>query len=121
MDFRQTHRLALVYFVGAALSAFPQSSAADEPNLLGLPAKAFSKGGTVMLCGGGALPEEVYEEFVRLAGGKQARIILIPSAYPYDGPEHLQRAFGGWSNYAVASFEFLHTDEPDEADSDIFA
>ena len=57
------------------------ANAAD--NVLGLPRDAFANNGSLVIVGGGRVPEAVYDEFVRLAGGKQARIVIIPSAYAY--------------------------------------
>jgi cyanophycinase len=53
--------------------------AADNP--FGMPTpEANARPGCVMLHGGGkGLADEVREEFVRLAGGKDARIVLLPS------------------------------------------
>lgn len=79
-------------------------------------------GGCVMLCGGGELPDAVYDEFIRIAGGRRARIVLIPSAHPYDDVKQLSDRFSTWKNYDVTSFDFLHTDDPDEAnDADFVA
>ena len=89
-------------------------------NVFGLPEATTSTAGSVILGGGGTLDEEVYEEFIARAGGKSARIVLIPSAYPYDDLAHLRRAFGGWRNYDITRFDFLHTDDPEVADSPKF-
>ena len=119
---RVTVRRVSVGLVLAAASLFVATRmlTAAEDNLLGLPSKAVPHGGSVMICGGGELPDEVYDEFVRLAGGRQARLVLIPSAYPYDDRAHIERAFRGWKEYEVASFDFLDTDDPEEADDDEF-
>ncbi len=96
--------------------------AQEKSNLLGLPLKSMVTGGSVMLCGGGDLPDAVCDEFVRLAGGRRARLILIPSAHPFDGPEQMRNRFSGWQDYDVTSFEFLDTDNPEEAnDADFIA
>jgi cyanophycinase len=67
------------------------------------------------------LPDAVYDEFVRIAGGKQARLVLIPSAYNYGSLSRIRSAFGGWRDYEVASFDFLHTDDREEANTARFA
>ena len=53
--------------------------AKDSP--FGLPAaQDENRPGSVMLHGGGqGLDDEIRQEFVRLAGGKDARILLMPS------------------------------------------
>jgi cyanophycinase len=97
-----------------------ESVSYDSHNVFALPRGAVEAGGRLVIGGGGDLPDSVYDEFVRLAGGKKARIVLIPSAYPYDDMAHVRRAFGGWREYDVQSFDFLHTDEPEEADEHEF-
>ncbi len=101
-----------------------ERAAASQPtlaaNVLGLPQGAMSGGGTLMVCGGGALPEEVYDEFVKLAGGPKSRLVLIPSAHPYEG-EALAYRFNGWLQYPTQSFHFLHAATREEAESEDFA
>jgi cyanophycinase len=100
----------------------PQASAPDArlPNVLGLPAKAVESKGTLLVAGGGTTPNEVYDEFVRLAGGSKARIVLIPSAYDWDGLEQVRQHFSAWLSYRVADFRFLDTDSRETANSDAF-
>lgn len=87
-----------------------------------MPIRAMATGGTVMLCGGGELSDAIYDEFVRIAGGRKARIILIPSGQPFEDADQLEARFAGWRDYEVTSFEFLDTDDPDEAnDADFVA
>lgn len=90
---------------------------APEENVFGLPHAAMDRGGALVLHGGGEHIDDVCNEFVRIAGGKKARLVLIPSAYPFDDDESYSDAYEGWKNYDVTSFDFLHTDDPDEADS----
>ncbi|WP_254513597.1 cyanophycinase [Anatilimnocola floriformis] len=90
-------------------------------NVLGLPQGAMAGGGTLMVCGGGALPEEVYDEFVRLAGGPKSRLVLIPSAHPYESAEEMRARFNGWLDYPTASFHFLDAATREEAESEEFA
>ncbi len=100
----------------------PKKLAADALiNVLGLPTGAVSAGGSLMICGGGSLPEEVYDEFVRLAGGERSRLVLIPSAHPYEDQDELACRFNGWRQYPVNSFGFLHTTSRAEAETEEFA
>lgn len=43
-------------------------------------AKPAVAGGSLFIVGGGALPEELRTKFVELAGGKQAKIVVVPTA-----------------------------------------
>jgi cyanophycinase len=107
--------------------------AAAEDNVLGLPKPHdVARPGALMLHGGGRITDDAFDRFIALAGGKGARIVLVPSAgyrpSDYDTKEQfiavLQRRFGSWvrlvSTGRVAGFEFLYTDDPDEADNAAF-
>jgi cyanophycinase len=91
-----------------------------DDNIFGLPDGAIQQHGALVVGGGGVLPDAIYEEFVKLAGGSAARIVLVPSAYEFEDLSHIHRAFDGWKVYQVESFDFLHTDDLDEATSEEF-
>jgi cyanophycinase len=88
----------------------------DPLNVFGLPTGAVQAGGKLFIGGGGDLPDYVIERFIELAGGCNARIVVIPSAHPYEDKDDLLETFSGWRSFRVSSFDFLHTDEPNEAD-----
>ena len=123
--FMRAALVALLVFTGNVIrennsqAADPVPATAAEqaaaPNVLGLPQGAISGGGTLMVCGGGALPEEVYDEFVKLAGGPKSKLVLIPSAHPYENVEALNYRFNGWLQYPTESFHFLHAATREEA------
>jgi cyanophycinase len=105
---------------GALASLVALTAHAGEPaaeNVFGLSDSAVRQAGALVIAGGGHLSDDIYDEFVRLAGGRSARLILIPSAYPYGDLARIRRAFGGWREYSVVSFDFLHTDNRQEADT----
>ena len=104
-----------------------------EESILGLPApRDASRPGAVMLHGGGEFTNDAFARFVELAGGQQARIVLVPSAgyrrADYDGQDQfaaaLRRRFSSWVGLAstgrVKDFEFLATDNPEDADDAAF-
>ena len=77
----------------------------------------------LVICGGGGLPESARREFVRLAGGPKARIVVIPTA-----SERRRRAGAGlaefiepWTKRGVASVILLHTRSRAKADEPGFA
>ena len=76
--------------------------------------------GALVVCGGGRMPEEVYQEFLLLAGGKNAHIVHIPSAYAFSSMSAVRNRYSGWLSYDVASFTFLDTADRDEADTEAF-
>jgi cyanophycinase len=128
-------RVALALLVlGVAVC---QSRAADNPFGLPLP-RDENRVGAVMLHGGGrGLNDEIRQEFVRLAGGKRARITLMPSdmcqrakdadgnplpdgesVADYESRLSTPREYGRWvalrETGQVADFQFLYRDEADD-------
>lgn len=108
-------------------------AASGAEMILGNPAPSDpKKPGALMLHGGGAISDEVFERFVELAGGKEARIVLVPCAgyrpADYDTEEEyldaLRSRFGAWVRLQrsgrVRSFTFLYTDDPEDSDRAAF-
>ncbi|MBC8114597.1 MAG: Type 1 glutamine amidotransferase-like domain-containing protein [Candidatus Saccharimonas sp.] len=114
--------LLIVTLLGAS-----RTSRAEE-SLLGLPQpQNTNRPGCVVLHGGGLITQDVFDRFVELAGGKNARIVLIPSAgyrladYP-DMKSYratLASRYSSWVQLKidgrVADFRFLTTDNPNDA------
>jgi cyanophycinase len=111
----------------------PKPGANPDATILGLVPPHVANGpGAVLLHGGGYVTDAVFHRFVQLAGGKQARIVLVPSA-GY-GPrraesrgqflKRMKHRFSSWARLLAAKqiqkLEFLHTDDPDDADEPAF-
>lgn len=107
--------------------------AAAEESAIGLPAPLDpQRPGSVMLHGGSTITEDAFERFVELAGGRDARIVLVPCAgyrrADYRSEAQYQQAlryrFSSWVDLATAgqirSFRFLYTDTPDDAERGAF-
>lgn len=103
---------ATLVSLGIAFTCHAQS----PENPLGMI--AGQKPGALVICGGGRLNEDVYQEFLRLAGGEDARIVHVPSAYNFSSAAAMRSRYSGWLGYKVASFAFLDAKDRDEADSD---
>jgi cyanophycinase len=116
--------VSLVFLSGACLA---------QENPLGLPTpRDPRRPGAVLLHGGGPITGEVFNRFVDLAGGASARIVLVPSAgyCPRDyGSEQefynvISRRYSSWAGLVgrgyAASFTFLYTDDPDDANDPEF-
>ena len=119
--------------VGLLLASHSASLAQSPNNLLGMPEPLVpGKMGALLLHGGGAINDQTFERFVQLAGGKKARIVFVPSAgfrrgwYTSDAEmvADLSNRYSSWARLAerkqVESFEFLFTDDPDDADDPKF-
>ena len=77
--------------------------------------------GTLMLGGGNLQDLSIFERFVDLAGGPDARIVVIPTA---GGQESYDRYWGGLSVFRRAgarNLYVLHTYDPEVADTPAFA
>lgn len=77
--------------------------------------------GAIIVAGGGNLHDGIYEEFVRLAGGADARIVLIPTAGAEDGSHDGWTAVEELKRVGVEQVEVLHTRSRRVADLTAFA
>jgi cyanophycinase len=79
---------------------------AGEPLLQ--PAEPLT--GKLVICGGGMIPEPVYRRFVDLAGGPNARLVIIPTASEYAESSDLQTRFETlFAGYGVRKVQMFHT------------
>jgi cyanophycinase len=101
--------LAMVTWVGAS-----SGQTCDRP-CVGPPR------GAVIAAGGGDLDDRVYEEFVRMAGGPSARIVLIPTAGAEFGSHDGWTAIERLRAAGVERLEVLHTRSRSVADLPAFA
>jgi cyanophycinase len=81
--------------------------------------------GSLVIVGGGSLPEAVRARFVELAGGKEAKIVVIPTASEtaeatLADAEKKEKLLAGWKAAGAASVEALHTRSNHEANRDAF-
>jgi cyanophycinase len=71
--------------------------------------------GSLVMVGGGGMPVPIRDRFLELAGGKHAKLVVIPTAsLKADVPEQL-RSFGYWKSQDVASCILMHTRKRDLA------
>jgi cyanophycinase len=90
------------------------------PALLGAQTKVGPARGTVIVVGGGAMGPEVYQEFIKSAGGPNALIVVVPTAggdsvYTQDAP-----STRGWKTAGAKNIYVYHTKDRKLADSDSF-
>ncbi|MCA9042818.1 MAG: cyanophycinase [Planctomycetaceae bacterium] len=86
---------------------------ADEP-------KIGPANGSLVIVGGGAMGEKIRERFIELAGGKDAHIVVIPTA---SGEEEFTPRNSGeqmWKSMGVKHVTMLHTYDREIADTDEF-
>ncbi len=84
--------------------------------------------GSLVIAGGGQLDGTgIVERFIALAGGPDAKIVIVPTAggnrgrdgalIPYDA----QRVLASWKARGLTNVHMLHTHDPQVADQDAFA
>ena len=103
-------------FLRAAMLAFslaPSLSRADSP-----AARIDAGGirGALVICGGGALPDSITREFVRLAGGDRARLVVVPTASARADEDGGASLVSLWRSRGVAEVVALHTRSRERAD-----
>ena len=87
---------------------------ASPPEKVPVPRPA-SRGGALVICGGGEIPEPVRDRFLELAGGPQARIVVIPTAgHIADGPS-VNTVLDPWKAKGAASVQLVHTRSREQA------
>jgi cyanophycinase len=110
----------LVLCGAAAQTHGPRAQAGSQ---LPAPTQARPGGtardGALVLVGGGSLPETVRQRFLELAGGKDARLVIIPSASAQ--PNAAQRSYDFWKTVKAKWVRVLHTTCRCDADEPGFA
>jgi cyanophycinase len=86
-----------------------------------LPGPAAPIQGSLVICGGAALPPEVIQRFIELAGGPNARLVVVPTASGVaEIPDELEPRIAIWRQQQVKELTFLHTRSPDIANETEF-
>ncbi len=76
-------------------------------------------GGTLMIAGGGELPDRVQRQFVEMAGGEKAKLVIIPGVYVEDS--FVKMYFDEWNSCGPASVHVLNASSAEEANKPEFA
>ncbi|MEQ8330132.1 MAG: cyanophycinase [Longimicrobiales bacterium] len=77
--------------------------------------------GAVLAAGGGDLGAAIFDRFLELAGGADARIVLIPTAGAEDGSHDAWTALEALRDAGATSIEVLHTRNRNVADLEAFS
>lgn len=108
--------------VWVLLSSIAVAARGDEAPKYG-PAK-----GTLIIVGGGSLKDTgILETFLRLAGGKDARLVVVPTAGGNKNADGRVRVYDAdkvvapWKNRGFKHVRMLHTHDPKVADTEEFA
>jgi cyanophycinase len=87
------------------------------------PAVAFlmSSRGTLVICGGGHVSDDVISEFIEAAGGEQARLVVITTASETADSDEIEEELGFWRSKKPARLTVLHTRSRETANDPEFA
>ena len=77
--------------------------------------------GTLLIVGGGNLSDSILIKFIELAGGKDAPIVVIPTAEGIDKYDESSGGAGKMRKLGAARVTILHTYSTDTANSEAFA
>lgn len=93
-----------------------------EPNTVPVPFEIREGVATLFILGGGVTCQVMYDEYFRIAGGKDARVIHIPSSTrTFEEIPDLREYYYEFYEQNPASFEFLHTYDRAVAENPKFA
>jgi cyanophycinase len=76
--------------------------------------------GTLVMVGGGSIPDSVFDAFVKRAGGDDARLVVIPTASDDADKQPAANAIKIWQKRGVANVTVLHTHFRSEANDPAF-
>ena len=112
---RATRRWPLLgLFVGAAIAcASPARAAAQVP-------RVGPENGALVVVGGAMASEDIYRRFIELAGGPNARIVLVPTAAGDDEYDDSYAGMDAWREHGARNLTILHTTDPTIADTEDF-
>jgi cyanophycinase len=77
--------------------------------------------GSLVICGGGKLPDLVLNRFIDLAGGPLARIVVITTASEFADSPQADVLVEFWKRQQLAGFNVLHTRSRDTANDPKFS
>jgi cyanophycinase len=76
--------------------------------------------GALVIVGGGSIPAAAYEEFVKLAGGAKARLVVIPTASEAADQKDQAYFSESWKKRGVGAVSVLHTRSKEKANDPAF-
>ncbi|MGL6072711.1 MAG: cyanophycinase [Fimbriiglobus sp.] len=102
--------LSVISVIALSLSAWAEA-----------PKEQVALPGSLVIVGGGGIPDSVRDEFFRLAGGAKAKIVVIPTASAdADKLDQAASFLERWQKLKPASVVLLHTRDKKTADTDAF-
>ena len=119
-----SYRVILSVLTFCGVVAMPHTLFSTEQQAVADSSLQLNAPGTLFICGGGNLPGKVMERFIEIAGGPNARIVLVSSA-SYYADHDIHSRLSGWydrlADNCIASVDVLHTRSRAEADTPEFS
>jgi cyanophycinase len=105
------HRTRPILFALAVFATLTLGVRAEEP----------ATPGSLVIVGGGGIPDSVRAKFMTLAGGKAARMVIIPTASSAaDSKEEEEGYLEPWRKYTPARLTLLHSRSREQANDPVF-
>jgi cyanophycinase len=119
---RIAHRRRLAASLAGLLLGLSPTAVLAQQKIDKPPARPVEKevSGSLVIVGGGLLPDTIRERFLELAGGKKGRLVVIPTASKWVDQTRISRSFNYWKAQGLASVSLLHTLDPKAADDPSF-
>lgn len=95
-----------------SISSTPTELPKAKPEITTGPEK-----GSLVIVGGGRLPDEIVKRFVDLAGGSEAKIVAIPTALGRDAYDNNAGSANTFRKFGAKNVVVLHTNDKEEANS----
>jgi len=89
-----------------------------EPFPAEQPRTPHVENGTLFIIGGGGTPRGLMDQFVKAAGGDEAKLVYVPCLESESTSRRDQRLIRQWNQMGVQSASILHTKDRAKADSD---
>jgi cyanophycinase len=108
-------------FVSALALLFLPLSARSQPAFPPPKEPAQAISGALVIVGGGSVPDSVHAAFMKLAGGSNAKLVIIPTASESADKLDKDKYLESWKKRGPASVVVLHTRSKETAnDADFF-
>ncbi len=87
-----------------ATAAEPKSEPPPQPRVAANPIP-----GSLVIVGGGGMPEVIRDRFLELAGGRKGKLVVIPTASELADATNTYRGFAFWQSQGLSSVSLLNT------------
>ncbi len=116
---RAARNVAAVVLLLAAME--PKESRGQTSEAVSPELAAFGpEQGSLVICGGGILPESLRKKVVDLAGGEHARLVVISTASQTADTPDVETYVAWWRQQKLAEMTILHTRSREVADTEKF-